>query len=303
MSAFLDTDRLLGFFRRAGFKTYRSANAAWYEAGPRFLLGVPTHEAVIIDRAEGREVMRATGALGIRYITSDVNTGRDSWQMVACGDDYDLSMFSSNTRSKVRRGLKNNEVRRISGGELKAAGEQAFLDTVSRQGRADRYGVDRWHKLLDAADATEGIEIWAAWYEGTLAAYMLIMLFEDNAEFYEARSRNDTLRYYPNNALLYTLTHDVLVERKIPQITFGIEGLEELDSLDSFKLAMGYEKRPVRQHVMFHPLIEAGLALPPARGILGALAARPKGSSFIRRVHALTSFRTGGVAPEASGTP
>jgi hypothetical protein len=302
VSAFLDTDRLLSFFRDSGFKVYRTANAAWYEAGPRFLLGVPTHEAVNINRAEGREAMRATGALGIRYITSDADTGRESWQMVASGDDYDISMFSSNTRSKVRRGLKNNEVRRISGQDLKSAGEKAFLDTVSRQGRADRYGVDRWHKLLDAADATEGIEIWSAWHEDTLAAYMLIMLFEDSSEFYEARSRNDTLRYYPNNALLYTLTHDVLVERKIPQITFGIEGLEELDSLDSFKLAMGYTKRPVRQHVMFHPLIETGLSVPPVGGVLGAMAARPNGSSFVRRVHALTSFRNGGVAPEPSDT-
>jgi hypothetical protein len=298
VSAFLDTDRLLGFFRDSGFQVYRSANAAWYEAGPRFLLGVPTHDAVVISRAEGREAMRATGALGIRYITADNATGRESWQMMVTGADYDLAMFSGNTRSKVRRGLKNNEIRRISGAELKEAGEQAFLDTVSRQGRSDRYGVDRWHKLLDAADATEGIEIWSAWHEGTLAAYMLIMLFEDSCEFYEARSRNDTLRYYPNNALLYTLTCDILVERKIPQITFGIEGLEELDSLDAFKLAMGYERRPVRQHVMFHPVIEAGLSIPPLRGILGLLATRTNGSSFVRRVHALTSFRNGGVAPD-----
>lgn len=298
MSEFLDTDRLLEFFRASGFKIHRTANAAWYEAGPRFLLGVPTHDAVSITRAEGNEAMRATGALGIRYITSDPSVGRESWQMIGGGTDYDLSMFSSNTRSKVRRGLKNNEVRRISGQDLKSAGEQAFLDTVARQGRADRYGVDRWHKLLDAADATEGIEIWSAWHEDTLAAYLLIMVFEDSCEFYEARSRNDTLRYYPNNALLYTLTHDVLVERKIGQITFGIEGLEELDSLDAFKLAMGYEKRTVRQHVMFHPLIEAGLAFPPTRGLLRMLAERPDGSSLFRRVHALTSLRTGGVAPE-----
>ncbi len=298
MTAFLDTDGLLEFFRASGFKVHRTANAAWYEAGPRFLLGVPTHEAVSVSRSEGNEAMRATGALGIRYITSDPKVGRESWQMMGSGADYDLSMFSSNTRSKVRRGLKNNEVRRITGQELKTAGEQAFLDTVARQGRADRYGVERWHKLLDAADATDGIEIWSAWHEDTLAAYLLIMVFEDSCEFYEARSRNDTLRFYPNNALLYTLTHDVLVERNISQITFGIEGLEELDSLDAFKLAMGYERQPVRQHVMFHPLIEAGLAFPPARAFLKMLAERPGDSSFFRRVQALTTFRTGGVAPE-----
>jgi hypothetical protein len=290
MTAVLDRNSLLGFFETAGFAVRRTANAGWYEAGPRFLLGVPTHCAVTIDQAEAREAMRALGALGVRYITSDARAGRESWQMTARGADYDMAAFSGNTRSKIRRGLKQNEIRRVSGAELKTAGEQAFLDTVSRQGRADRYPVERWHRLLDAADATDGIEIWAAWREGHVAAYLLIMLFEGSCEFYEARSRDDSLRYYPNNALIYTLTKEILVERAVAQITFGIEGLEELDSLDAFKLAMGYEKKPVRQHVVFHRAIQTALALPPVRGVLSTLAGRPNGSSLIRRVQALTSF-------------
>lgn len=290
MTTPLDRDRLLEFFSKAGFKTHRTANAGWYEAGPRFLLGVPTHMPAAIDAAEARSALRATGALGLRYITARATEGAESWQMVATGADYDLESFSSNTRSKVRRGLKSNEVRRISGQELKAAGEQAFLDTVTRQGRADRYGVDRWHKLLDAADADPGIEIWAAWHEGTLAAYLLTMVFADSCELYEARSRNDTLKFYPNNALLYTVTRHLLAERGIPQVTFGIEGLEELDSLDQFKLAIGFVKRPVRQRVVFHPALRMALGFPPVRMTIDRLASREGGKAFWRRARGLLTY-------------
>jgi hypothetical protein len=288
--AVLTPDTLLTFFGKAGFKTHRSPSGCWYEAGPRFLLGVPTHTSLDLDPAEAREIFRATGALGLRYVTNRQDRGRTSWQMSATGATYSMEDFSGNTRSKIRRGIKNHEIKRVSGRELAAAGEQAFLDTVERQGRADRYGVDRWHRLLDAADQTPGIEIWSTWHDGTLTAYLLIMVFEDSCELYEARSRNDALRLYPNNALIYTVTEDILTRRKLAEVTFGIEGLEELDTLDQFKLAMGFVQNPIRQHVIFHPALRTALALKPVRGVVEALAHRPSASSFWRRARSLVDF-------------
>ena len=123
----LTPDSLLGFFAAAGFKTHRSATGCWYEAGPRFLLGVPTHDQLEIGAAEAREIFRATGALGLRYVAKRPDLGRESWQMSATGAGYSMENFSGNTRSKIRRGLKSNEIRRVSGAELargrgKAAG-------------------------------------------------------------------------------------------------------------------------------------------------------------------------------------
>lgn len=282
MSAVLDPDGLLAFYADAGFKVHKSPSGWWYEAGPRFLLAVPTHLPLSLDKSEARSIQRATGALGVRYVTADPADGRESWQVIASGADYCLEGFSGNTRSKLRRGLKKNEIRRISGKELMEVGEQAFLDTVERQGRAERYRLDRWHRLLSAADRAPGIEIWSAWHEGTMAAYLLVMVFEDVCELYEARSRNDMLRHYPNNALIYTVTEDMLVKRAKREVTFGIEGLEELDSLDSFKLAMGFSKKLIHQNVIFHPAINTALALKPMRQLVRRLASRPQPGGWLR---------------------
>jgi len=290
VSDVLDADRLLAFHEACGFDVYRGASGHWYEKVPRFLLAVPTHEPIRVEPGEVRAALRATGALGLRYVCADEDRGRESWMMVARGADYALDRLSGNNRSKVRRGLKNNTIRRISGEELIRCGEQAFLDTVGRQGRADRYGLDRWHRLLRAADREPGIEIWSAWHDDELAAYLLIMVFEDACEFYEARSRSDKLRYYPNNALVYTVTTDILVERRLPEINFGIEGLEDLPSLDEFKLAMGFERKPVRQHVVFHPAVRLALGPRVVRRALGALAHRSEGSGFWRRAEGLLTF-------------
>ncbi len=284
----LDADGLLAFYERAGFAVHRSDNAWWYQAGPRFLLAVPPHRAITLPSEEVRRVLRATGAFGLRYVAADNQKGLASWRVVLDQPDYDLSKLSANTRSKVRRGLKQNVIRRVSGAELKRCGEQAFRDTVDRQGRGGRYGLERWHRLLDAADATPGIEIWGAWNGERLAAYLLIMVFDDACEFYEARSRNDTLRSYPNNALIYHVARELLRERAIPRISFGIEGLEELDSLDEFKRTMGFEREPIVQRAVFHPLLQTVLAQRPIRTLVGRLADHAGPVSLWRRVHSLT---------------
>ncbi|RMD83833.1 MAG: GNAT family N-acetyltransferase [Candidatus Dadabacteria bacterium] len=281
----LTADGQLEFFARSGFSVHRHAQTRWYEAGPRFLLAVPTHRPIEIAHDEAVAILRSSGALGLRYVSAG-RCGRESWRMVLDDPEYALEKLSGNTRSKIRRGLKHNDIRRVSGADLKKFGEQAFLDTVARQGRSNRYGIDRWHRLLDAADRTPGIEIWSAWHEDRLAAYLLIMLFEDACEFYEARSRNDCLRLYPNNALIYHLAHSLLSRRIVPRITFGIEGLEELDTLDQFKLTMGFHKEPIRQAVRFRPGLHAVLTRPPGRQVVSVLAER-SGSSLWHRVESL----------------
>ena len=99
-----------------------------------------------------------------------------------------------------------------------------------------------------------------------------------------------------NNALLYTVAHDLLVERKIPQITFGIEGLEELDTLDAFKLAMGFYRKTIRQRVVFHPALRTALALRPVRNVIDRLATREGGSGFWRRARGLLTYAELGAA-------
>ncbi len=281
----LSADEQLEFFARSGFAVHRHGDTRWYEAGPRFLLAVPTHRPIRVSPDDAAAILKSTGALGVRYVSAG-DCGRESWRMVLDDSEYGLEGLSGNTRSKIRRGLKQNEIRRISGTDLKKFGEQAFLDTVGRQGRSDRYGIERWHRLLDAADLTPGIEIWSAWHENRLAAYLLVMVFNDACEFYEARSRNDCLRFYPNNALIYHLARSLLAERVVPRITFGIEGLEELDTLDQFKLTMGFRKESIRQHVRFRPPLHALLTRPFVHRAVSTLAGGT-GSSLWRRVESL----------------
>jgi len=286
----MTAESLLAFLGAAGFRTHKSESALWYEAGPRFWLASPSHTAVAVPRDELRAVMRATGALGLRYVAAESTGGRQSFQMIASGSDYSLDRLAANARSKIRRGLKRHEIRPIRGAELKEAGRQAFVETLDRQDRAKSYPFEKWHRLLDAADEEPGVEIWSAWHENELAAYLMVFLIEDVCEFYQGRSRNALLKHYPNNALTYFLTEEMLNRRGLREVTYGIESLEETKSVDAFKLSMGYEKQPIRQKIAFRPAIELALRAPGVGRTVQWLGTRNGAASYWRKAYGLLNF-------------
>ncbi len=286
----MDAQRLMNFFSACGFRTHRSPSAHWYEAGPRFLLSLPSHRTLRLDAAEIKGIFRCTRAAGLRYVSLEDADTRPSFQIVATGSDYSLARLPASTRSKIRRGLKRFEIRQASGCELESAGERAFLDTIERQGRNTADALRRWRRLLSAADCEEGVEIWSAWEGQTLAAYLIVFLVDDICELYQGRSRNDFLRYYPNNALVYSVTEEMLVRRGLREVTYGIESLENVPTVDAFKASMGFVRKPIAQKVLFHPLLRALLRFAFTRGMVRRLATRKNAAVFWRKAYGLLRF-------------
>ncbi len=247
-----------GFLARLGHRIRETESGAWYDASRWFLLGIPTHELRTPPDAEMRGFWRGP-VLGARFTTPLSAPGKMSYQIVCDDPAYGLEALSANTRSKIRRGLKRCEVRLTAADEVAGAGRQAHEDTLSRQDRAGLLGGQRWDAFWQAVGATPGMEVWGAWTEDKLAAFLVTMTFGDSVEFLLARSRDDTLGAYPNNAMLYSVTEEMMARRQMREITFGLESLEPVGPLDQFKFSMGFRTKPLRQRVVFHPALAATL--------------------------------------------
>lgn len=289
----LDAKGFAAFYERAGVKVVQSASAFWYEVTPRFLLALPSHRALRLDGAEASDTMRRGRAFGLRYVCDEADGGRPSFHLVCDERDYGLEKLSSNTRSKVRRGLARNEIRRTSGEELATVAEDAFVETMARQNRASTEAVAAWKRMLASADAEPAIEIWTAWHEGEFASYLIAVRIDDVCELFQARSRNALLKHYPNNALIFSVTEEMLVRRGVREVTFGLESPEPVEELDAFKLAMGYRKKPIRQRMVFHPLLRRALAFPPIRRALVRAGARPDADVRLRKARGILKFADG----------
>jgi len=253
----VDATTYTGFLRAIGHRVVPTRSAHWYDANRFFFLSAPPHRVYEPGEDECRAVLHHWPCLGVRFAAPLAAPGKLSYQIACENHAYGLESLSANVRSKVRRGLKRCEVRPTPFAVMATAGRQAHEDTVARQGRDGVLGGERWERFWTAAAATPGMEGWGAWTGDQLAAFLVTATFDEGVEFMLARSRSDQLGAYPNNALIFTVAEEMLVRRAVPEVTFGLESLEPVGPLDEFKFGMGFQARPLRQRVVFHPILRA----------------------------------------------
>jgi hypothetical protein len=259
MTAPVDAAGYAEFLRALGHRVVQTRSSYWYDAGRFFLLSAPTHRLYDLPEEEIRSLLRRVPCIGLRFAAPIEGHGKLSYQIVCNNAGYSLEALSANVRSKVRRGLKRCEVGPVAFSTLASAGRRAHEDTVTRQGREGVLADRAWDRFWTAAAASPGFEGWGAWVNNRLAAFLVSVTFDDGVEFLLARSCSDELSAYPNNALIFHVTQEMLVHRGTPQITFGLESLEPVAPLDHFKFSMGFHRRPLRQRVVFHPLVRVVL--------------------------------------------
>lgn len=287
----MDSATYAGFLRAIGHRVVSTPSAYWYDASRGFYLSAPPNLTYTPTEDDLRIVLRTFPCFGVRFAAPLQGPGKLSYQIVCDNRSYGLEALSANVRSKVRRGLKRCRVEPVSFDVIATAGRQAHHDTVARQGREGVLSGERWERFCQAAAVTHGIEGWGAWSGDSLAAFLVTVTFESSVEFLLARSCTNQLGAYPNNALIFSVAEEMLARRGVAEITFGLESLEPVGPLDQFKFGMGFRRFPLRQRVVFHPLVRALVRRAPVRALFRHWSERHAGEAvFWRKAAGLLRF-------------
>ena len=75
----------------------------------------------------------------------------------------------------------------------------------------------------------------------------------------------------------------------IRTVFYGLHSLDAPASIDEFKLRMGYKAMPVRQRVVFHPILKAFFYIPGASCMKYLLHCCPK-SAIVRKAEGMLQF-------------
>jgi hypothetical protein len=287
----MDAAAYAGFLRAIGHHVVTTPSVHWYDASRFFYLSAPPHRQYEPTTEDLRGVLRRLPCMGVRFAAPLQGRGRLSYQIVCDNHTYGLEALSANVRSKVRRGMKRCRVGPVPFSVIATAGRRAHQDTLTRQGRDGVLAGERWNRFWAAAADTLGFEGWGAWSGDVLAAFLVSVSFDEGVEFLLARSCSDELGAYPNNALIFHVAEEMLQARGVPEITFGLESLEAVGPLDEFKFGMGFRCRPLRQRVVFHPILRALLRQSPVRAVVRRWSER-RGSEtvFWRKAAGLLRF-------------
>jgi hypothetical protein len=193
-----------------------------------------------------------------------------------CRDrNYDIEGLSTPARRDIRRGLRNFSIRRTTWDELVEHGMAAYADTEARHGHSQG-PADAIKTLADIERDCPFMEIWGAWIEGRLSAWIKVLHVDGWAFITTACSVRQDLRLCPNNALVYEATRHYMSAAACSSVSYGISSLQATSNilpLHKFKVRMGYEAVPQVRTFLPHPLL-TWLGLRPCSRALDVLARR-----------------------------
>jgi len=118
---------------------------------------------------------------------------------------------------------------------------------------------------------------------------MIGFQMEDHYTILHQSSSTEHLRLYPNNALVFTVTKLKLALPEVNAVSYGPQSLDAPESLDTFKFRMGYQQRPMKQRIVFNPLIKPFVGSSLHRCAKFALRAKPR-SDTLRKFEAIIRF-------------
>lgn len=269
-----------------GHQILRIGGTTWFNPSPRLFSPLPFQEEIDPSKMDWGALFRQ-GCLAARCCAPSP-WGRPSYRLAIDDPTYDLARLASKSRNQTKRGLESCTVREITFHELATHGISLERDTLIRQNRRVPTTLEGyWRRYFALAAETEGAIAWGAFYQDSLAAFLIAFEMMEIVHILIVRSATAHLRFYPNNALLFQFTSEILRKGRAREVSIGVESIQKgLGTLDHFKEGLGFKKVPTRQYVTLAPFLRAALRGPVLRASAACfdLAAR---SEFARKTAGL----------------
>lgn len=245
------------WLKRQGYQVEQTSSSFWYNQNFRVYQAFPYHWIIQPSENELQNFIKTKKAIALRYSTQvNAPEGYISYHAIYDKPIYNLENVGRWTRKNIRRGLSKCVVEPISFSRLAEEGYLLQLDTLDRQGRNVKIGHEAWRVKCLAANDLPGFEAWGALVGNKLAASLITFQMDDWCYMLYQQCDRKFLSNHVNNAMSYIVTKNMSDRSHINGILYGLHSLDAPPSVDEFKFRMGYTAKPVKQRVVFHPLVK-----------------------------------------------
>ncbi|MGC2194104.1 MAG: hypothetical protein WA628_05470 [Terriglobales bacterium] len=245
------------WLRDRGYSVVRTASSYWHSDSFRVYQAFPYHWLIDPTEPELSELFFRHGALAARYSMQPTSPkGYPSYAVMFENRNFDLEHLGHRTRKNVRLGLRNCKVEPTSFQCLVNQGWDLQRDTLDRQGRSSIANYESWRKGYLLAANLPGFEVWGAFVNSHLAAYLVTFPMDDCIFMLDHKSHREFLHLNVNNALTYEVTQHATTKSGVRSLFYGLESLDAAEGVAEFKMHMGYQMKPIRQRVALRPQVE-----------------------------------------------
>jgi hypothetical protein len=258
----VNIDNHIKFRELSGERVYKAGKTYWFEARSRVYNAFPSHVNYKLNEEEINSIFKNTSALFVRYPCDLKSLGVKSYRIICNDKNYSINSLSSNTRSKVRRGLKNFSVKNININinSIQNRSIDIIKSTLKRQNRNISSSLESdWATRCKAISNVEGVEVWGAYsnFDGILAAFVVVYQIDNCIYPSIIRSDQKYLKKYCNNVLIFSILENYLKRPDVDLVNYGLEPIRrDMDGLDSFKKNMGFKKQLINQNIIPSPKLK-----------------------------------------------
>lgn len=193
----------------------------------------PPHLEIEVEKQEVFREIEKEDAYFARWTTEfDCNEETNFWYVI-CDQPLELHDYSINTRSKITRGLKNCEVRRIDKKELIENGYDTYKQAFKRYNTFQKLNTEKQFKdnilLLES-----NWDLWGVYFNNQLVGYSQNRLVDQSCDYSMIKFHPDFLKYYSSYALFYSMNRYYLNELKYKYVNDGSRSISHDTDIQGF---------------------------------------------------------------------
>ena len=184
----------------------------------------------------------------------DCKRETDFWYII-CDKNKDLAEYSVNTRSKIKRGLKNCEVRKVGKQEIIVNAyevyEKAFLNYKTHFSCQSK---TRFMQEIESLGSDW--EFFGVYYKEKLVAYSMCDIKDETCNYSTIKFHPQYLKYYSSYALFYTMNQYYLGNQKLKYVNDGSRNLVHKTNIQGFLITkFGFRKAYCRLHLKYNHIL------------------------------------------------
>jgi hypothetical protein len=219
----------------------------WFMHQGVLLPMAPPHAEIKLNRHEQKDLLKRTGARFIRW-TNHFDKGFSEFWYIIKDSFGGLEELSSNTRSKIRRGLKNFTASPATFNYLKTEGYKTYINAFQRFSTFEKpLNEKEFDKHVSMLESSGLYEVWGVWdnQDNKLAGFSENLILGLTC-FYETIYFDPFyLKNYSSYALFYEMNRHYLQERGFKYAHDGTRSLSHETNvhdflIDKFKFRKAY---------------------------------------------------------------
>lgn len=247
----------------------------------------PASQAYRLTAAQCRGLLKDLGGLWVMWTDGfGPHAEASDWYAVICRRHVPVEeVASGNTRSKLRRGLKQCDVRPVDVRELAQNGYETYCAAVR--------SYPNHHEILPTADEFarrvmsdepfgDTRHRWAAYCDGKMVAFAQNLIYDKTEVDYTViKMHPEYLNRYSSYALIYRMNEHYLAQQQFDHVTDGFRSISHQTGIQDFLVReFGFEHARTGLHIHYRTPLGCLLKVArPLRRLL--LNAGPKAQALL----------------------